>query len=149
MELATEAECRAKNFVNQINNLIREKEENHDKLDNENRCKQELEDKVKQIKLTEEDLKTRLEKLQDLNLKFKAMLMEKTAKIEELSTKIIETRDKSFTLENDIAKISEELSQAHIDNNTILQQNKKNETIKKLKQFCSGVVLFLLTIIKI
>jgi len=131
MKLMNEAECQAKDFVKQINVLMRDQQKDHDKLDNENRRKQELEDKVKQMRLTNENLETRLKRLQDLITKSKATLMEKTAKIQELDQKIIETRNKSETLENDIANISEELSQADIDNNTISQRIKKSETIKK------------------
>lgn len=149
MKLMNKAEYRAKDFVKQINSLMRDQQGNHYKLDNKNRCKQELEDKVKQIRLMKENLETRLKKLQDLSAESKATLMEKTAKIEKLNQKITETKNKSLSLENDIVKISEELSEADIDNNTVSRLIKKNETIKMLKQTYPGVVLFLLTIIKI
>lgn len=149
MELTSEAECRAKNFVKQINSLMRDQQEDYDKLDNENRRKQELEDKAKKIRLTKENLETRLKKLQDLSAESKATLMERTTKIQELSQKITETKNQSLSLENDIIKISEELSETDIDNNIVSQLIKKNETIKMLKQIYPGVVSFLLTIIRI
>lgn len=149
MELMSEAECRAKNFVKQINSLMHDQQEDYDKLDNENRRKQELEDKAKKLRLMKENLETRLKKLQDLSAESKATLMERTTKIQELSQKITETKNQSLSLENDIVKISEELSEADIDNNIFSQLIKKNETIKMLKQIYPGVVSFLLTIIRI
>lgn len=145
MELTSEAECRAKDFVKQINSLMRDQQEEHDKLDNENRRMQELEDKVKRMRSTKENLETRLKKLQDLSAESKATLMERTVKIEELNQKITETKNKSLSLENEIVKISEELSEADIDNNTVSRLIKKNETVKMLKQIYPGVVSFLLT----
>lgn len=149
MDLTIEAECRAKNFVKQINSLLHNQQKDHDKLDNGNRRKQELEDKVKQTRLRKEILETRLKRLQDLNAESKTTIIEKTIKVQELNQKIPETRNKLLNLETDIAKIREELSgvlsEADIDN----RQSNKNETIKKLKLFYSGVVPFLLTIIRI
>lgn len=149
MELMIEAECQIKDFVKQINSLLHDQQEDHDKFDNKNRCKQELEDKVKQIRLRKENLETRFKRLQDLNVESKAMFIEKTVKVDELNQKIPETRNKLLNLENNIASIREELSgalsEADIDN----RQSNKKETIKKLKQFYSGVVPFLLTIIRI
>lgn len=142
MELMIEAEYRAQDFVKQINSLMRDQQLDYDKLDNENRRKQELEDKVKQMRLTKENLEMRLKKLQNLSVESKATLMEKTAKMQELNQKIPETKNKMSSLENDIAKISKELAEADIDNNTILRQVKKKETIELLKQLCSGVVWF-------
>ncbi|XP_011645211.2 structural maintenance of chromosomes protein 1A-like [Pogonomyrmex barbatus] len=139
MELMIETECRAKDSIKEINNLMRDKQADHDKLDNKNRCKHELEDKVKRIKLSKEDLETRLKKLQNLDAEFKATLMDKKARIQELGQKIIETENKLLNLENDIAKISEELSEAAIDHDTVSQEVKKNNIIKMLKQFHSGI----------
>lgn len=149
MELTNKAERRAKDSVKQKTSLMRDQQENYNKFDNENRCKQELEDKVKQIKLQRENLETQLKKLQDLNAKLKTTLNEKIAKAQELNQKLTETNNKSCSLENDIAKISEKLSEADIDNNTISRQIKKKDTIKMLKQLHPGVVLFLLIFIRI
>jgi len=145
MELMNKVEFQAKDFVKQINSLMHDQQDHQDKLDNENRRKQELEDKIKQIRLTKENLEIRLQKLQDLSAESKATLMERTVKIQELNQKITETKDKSLSLENDIEKITKELSEADIDS----RQIKKNETIKMLIQFHSGVVSFVLTIIRI
>lgn len=145
MELTNEVECRAQNSVKQIKSLMHDLQEDHTKFDNENRRKEELEDKEKQMILKKINLETRFEKLQDLSTKFKATLMEKTEKIQELNKKITETRNKLLNLENDIVKITEELSEADIDKNSILHRNKKNETINMLKQFYSGVVFLLIT----
>ncbi|XP_028048496.1 structural maintenance of chromosomes protein 1A [Monomorium pharaonis] len=142
MELMSKAEYQAKNFVKQINSLLHDQQEDHNKLDNENRRKQELEDKLKQISLRKENFEKRLKKLQDSSVECKAMFIEKEAKIQELNKKIPETITKLSNLEIDISKIREELSEvlSEADNDN------KNETIKKLKQFYSIVVLFLLTI---
>ncbi|XP_011704616.1 PREDICTED: structural maintenance of chromosomes protein 1A-like [Wasmannia auropunctata] len=137
MELTNEVERRTEDYIKQINSLMHKQQEDHYKLDNENRRKQELEDKVKQIKLTKESREARLKKLQDLIVKSEATLPEKTAKIKKLNKKILETRNKLLSLENDIAKITEELSD--IDDNTVSRWTKKHETINKLKQINSGV----------
>lgn len=149
MELTNETERRAEDFVKQIDSLMCDQQEDHDKLDNKNRCKQELEDKVEQIRRTKENLETRLKRLQDLRAESKATLMERTAKIQELNKQITETRDKSLNLENDITKITEQLSEADIDNNAVLRQIKKNETIKMLRQLYSGAVSFLLYLLEL
>lgn len=147
MELTNEVEYRAKDFMKQIN-LMRNQQEAHDnELNNENRRKQELEDKIKQIRLTIENLEMRLKKLQDSNVEYKAMIIEKTAKKSELNQTITETSNKSSSLEKSIEDISKKLSQVDVDNNS--QLIKKYETIKMLKRLYSGVVLFLLTIIRI
>ncbi|XP_011872610.1 PREDICTED: structural maintenance of chromosomes protein 1A-like [Vollenhovia emeryi] len=138
-ELRNEAGYRAAKFVEQINSLMCAQEKDRDKLDNENRRKQELENKVKLISLRKENLETRLTKLHHLNAESKATLVEKTAKMQGLNQKITEISNESSSLTNDIAKITQELSQANTDNNMILQQIEKNETIKMFKQLCSGV----------
>ncbi|XP_018350215.1 PREDICTED: structural maintenance of chromosomes protein 1A-like [Trachymyrmex septentrionalis] len=139
MELTNEVEFRAQNSVKQIKSLMHDQREDQAKLDNENRCKEELEDKEKQMILKKVNLETRFTKLQDSSTKSKTTLMEKIAKIQELNQTITETRNKSLNLENDIVKITEELSEADIDKNNILYKNKKNETINMLKQIYSGV----------
>jgi len=145
MELTNEVEFRAQNSVKQIKSLMHDQREDQAKLDNENRCKKELEDKEKQMTLKKVNLETRFTKLQDSSTKSKTTLMEKTAKIQELNKKIIETRNKLLNLENDIVQITEEFSEADIDKNSILHRNKKNETINMLKQIYSGVVFLLIT----
>ncbi|KYM93308.1 Collagen alpha-2(I) chain [Atta colombica] len=139
MELTNEVEFRAQNSVKQIKSLMHDQREDQAKLDNENRCKKELEDKEKQMTLKKVNLETRFTKLQDSSTKSKTTLMEKTAKIQELNKKITETRNKLLNLENDIVQITEEFSEADIDKNNILHRNKKNETINMLKQIYSGV----------
>lgn len=130
----------ARDFVEQIKSLMLDQQEDHDKLDNENRRKQELEDNVKRMRLKKESLETRLQKLQDLSIESEATLMARTEKVLELNEKIIETRNKSLSRENDIAKITKELSEA----DTVAQYNKKEEIIRMLKELHSGVVSFLL-----
>lgn len=130
----------ARDFVEQIKSLMVDQQEDHDKLDNENRRKQELEDNVKRMSLKKESLETRLQKLQDLSIESEATLMARTEKVLELNEKIIETRNKSLSQENDIAKITKELSEA----DTVAQYNKKEEIIRMLKELHSGVVSFLL-----
>lgn len=130
----------ARDFVEQIKSLMLDQQEDHDKLDNENRRKQELEDNVKRMRLKKESLETRLQKLQDLSIESEATLMARTEKVLELNKKIIETRNKSLSRENDIAKITKELSEA----DTVAQYNKKEEIIRMLKELHSGVVSFLL-----
>ncbi|XP_018301786.1 structural maintenance of chromosomes protein 1A-like [Mycetomoellerius zeteki] len=66
MELTNEVECRAQNSVKQIKSLMHDLQEDHTKFDNENRRKEELEDKEKQMILKKINLETRFEKLQDL-----------------------------------------------------------------------------------
>lgn len=127
--------------------MTRDQEADRNRLDNENRRKQELEDKVKQIALMEEDLKTRLKKLQSVILKYKAMLTEQTKKKQELNDKITETNNKTLSLKNDIAKVLEELQEADIDNCTISLQKMKAETIKMLKKSFHGVVLYFTSIL--
>lgn len=129
-----------RDFVEQIKSLMLDQQEDHDKLDNENRRKQELEDNVKRMRLKKESLETRLQKLQDLSIESEATLMTRTEKVLELNEKIIETRNKSLSQENDIAKITKELSEA----DTVAQYNKKEEIIRMLKELHSGVVSFLL-----
>ncbi|XP_018392325.1 PREDICTED: structural maintenance of chromosomes protein 1A-like [Cyphomyrmex costatus] len=51
MELMNKVECQAEVSVKQIKSLMRNQQEDHDKLGNENRRKEELEDKEKQIRL--------------------------------------------------------------------------------------------------
>lgn len=130
----------ARDFVEQIKSLMLDQQEDHDKLDNENRRKQELKDNVKRMRLKKESLETRLQKLQDLSIESEATLMARTEKVLELNEKIIETRNKSLSRENDIAKITKELSEA----DTVAQYNKKEEIIRMLKELHSGVVSFLL-----
>lgn len=130
----------ARDFVEQIKSLMLDQQEDHDKFDNENRRKQELEDNVKRMRLKKESLETRLQKLQDLSIESEATLMARTEKVLELNEKIIETRNKSLSRENDIAKITKELSEA----DTVAQYNKKEEIIRMLKELHSGVVSFLL-----
>lgn len=130
----------ARDFVEQIKSLMLDQQEDHDKLDNENRRKQELQDNVKRMRLKKESLETRLQKLQDLSIESEATLMARTEKVLELNEKIIETRNKSLSRENDIAKITKELSEA----DTVAQYNKKEEIIRMLKELHSGVVSFLL-----
>ncbi|KAG5316334.1 SMC1A protein, partial [Pseudoatta argentina] len=139
MELTNEVEFQAQNSVKQIKSLMHDQREDQAKLDNENRCKEELKDKEKQMILKRANLEMRLTRLQDSNTKSKTTLMEKTAKIQELNKKITETRNKLLNLENDIVQITEELSEADIDKNTVWHRNKKNETINMLKQIYSGV----------
>ncbi|KAG5343959.1 SMC1A protein, partial [Acromyrmex heyeri] len=139
MELTNEVEFQAQNSVKQIKSLMHDQREYQAKLDNENRCKEELKDKEKQMILKRANLEMRLTRLQDSNTKSKTTLMEKTAKIQELNKKITETRNKLLNLENDIVQITEELSEADIDKNSVLHRNKKNETINMLKQIYSGV----------
>ncbi|KAG5331244.1 SMC1A protein, partial [Acromyrmex charruanus] len=139
MELTNEVEFQAQNSVKQIKSLMHDQREDQAKLDNENRCKEELKDKEKQMILKRANLEMRLTRLQDSNTKSKTTLMEKTAKIQELNKKITETRNKLLNLENDIVQITEELSEADIDKNSVLHRNKKNETINMLKQIYSGV----------
>ncbi|XP_077268586.1 structural maintenance of chromosomes protein 1A-like isoform X2 [Temnothorax americanus] len=136
LELTNETEYRTTNLVKQINSLMRYQQKDQDKLDNENRRKQDLEYKVKQTRLTKENFETRLKKLQSVEPK--VTLMEKTA--EKLKQKKTDAMNKSFSLENDIAKISEELSQIDLDKNTISRQIKKKETIQQLKQLYSDGV---------
>lgn len=130
----------ARDFVEQIKSLTLDQQEDHNKFDNENRRKQELEDNVKRMRLKKESLETRLQKLQDLSIESEATLMARTEKVLELNEKIIETRNKSLSRENDIAKITKELSEA----DTVAQYNKKEEIIRMLKELHSGVVSFLL-----
>lgn len=130
----------ARDFVEQIKSLMLDEQEDHDKLDNENRRKQELEDNVKRMRLKKESLETRLQKLQDLSIESEETLMARTEKVLELNEKIIETRNKLLSRENDIAKITKELSEA----DTVAQYNKKEEIIRMLKELHSGVVSFLL-----
>lgn len=130
----------ARDFVEQIKSLMLDQQEDHNKFDNENRRKQELEDNVKRMRLKKESLETRLQKLQDLSIESEATLMARTEKVLELNEKIIETRNKSLSRENDIAKITKELSEA----DTVAQYNKKEEIIRMLKELHSGVVSFLL-----
>ncbi|TGZ53900.1 Collagen alpha-2(I) chain [Temnothorax longispinosus] len=136
LELTNETEYRTTNLVKQINSLMRDQQKDQDKLDNENRRKQDLEYKVKQTRLTKENFETRLKKLQSVEPK--VTLMEKTA--EKLKQKKTDAMNKSFSLENDIANISEKLSQIDIDKNTISRQIKKKETIQQLKQLYSDGV---------
>ncbi|XP_024889323.1 structural maintenance of chromosomes protein 1A-like isoform X2 [Temnothorax curvispinosus] len=136
LELTNETEYRTTKLVKQINSLMRDQQKDQDKLDNENRRKQDLEYKVKQTRLTKENFETRLKKLQSVEPK--VTLMEKTA--EKLKQKKTDAMNKSFSLENDIAKISEKLSQIDIDKNTISRQIKKKETIQQLKQLYSDGV---------
>ncbi|XP_018366242.1 PREDICTED: structural maintenance of chromosomes protein 1A-like [Trachymyrmex cornetzi] len=148
MELTNKVEFRAHNSIKQIKSLMHDQQEDQAKLDNEYRRKEELEDKEKQIILKKVNLETRFTRLQDSSIKSKTTLMEKTAKIQELDKKITETRNKLLNLENDIVKITEELSEADIDKNSILHRNKKIETINMLKQIYSGVYGRLLDLCK-
>ncbi|KAL0128334.1 hypothetical protein PUN28_003545 [Cardiocondyla obscurior] len=138
-KLTCEVQHQAKDFVKEKNNLLHDDEPDKDKLNNKNRCKKELEDKIKLMRLTEENHEMRLKKLQDLNKQINITLTEKKAKLHELNEKIIETRDKSLSLENDIAPISKNLSQADLDNDIVLQQIRNDETITTLKQLYSDV----------
>ncbi|XP_011068647.1 PREDICTED: structural maintenance of chromosomes protein 1A-like [Acromyrmex echinatior] len=65
MELTNEVEFRAQNSVKQIKSLMHDQREDQAKLDNENRCKEELKDKEKQMILKKANLETRLTRLQD------------------------------------------------------------------------------------
>lgn len=133
--------------MNQINSLIRDQEVDRDRLDNENRRKQELEDKVKQTALMKENMKIRLRKLQNIIAESRVMLTEKATKKKELDDKITETNNKSLSLKNDIAQILEALNDVDVNNYTISWQKKKIETIKILKQLFPGVVVYLISIL--
>jgi len=143
MDLKNKAENQVKGIVIEINDLTLNQQMNRDKLDNYNRRKQELEDRVKQIMLMKEDLEERFKKLHNLNMESKAMITEMTIKRQKLSEEIEKTKTLSSNLENDMIKVSKELCESKIDNYMISHQMRKAEIIKMLKQSFSGVVLFL------
>jgi len=143
MDLKNKAENQVKGIVIEINDLTLNQQMNRDKLDNYNRRKQELEDRVKQIMLMKEDLEERFKKLHNLNVESKAMITEVTIKRQKLSEEIEKTKTLSSNLENDMIKVSKELCESKIDNYMISHQMRKAEIIKMLKQSFSGVVLFL------
>lgn len=144
MKLKNMTEHQAKDFIKQINRLMREQQIDHDKLDDESRLKQESEDKAKQKALMKQGLEERLRKLQDLSVESKLILTDKIAIKEKLVRQLTETKEKLPYLENNIAKISEGLREAVIDNHTILHQAKQTDTIQLLKQSFSGVVLLMI-----
>ncbi|XP_012228669.1 structural maintenance of chromosomes protein 1A-like [Linepithema humile] len=133
-ELKSEVEYRAKDFVEQINRLMRNQEPDRIKFENENRIKQELEDKIKRDTFKKDNLEKCLQGLQDSDAKFKRTLESKIKDRKELIKEINTIKTTSIKLSNDIANISKELGQADISS----QEKKKVEIIKNLKQF-SGV----------
>jgi len=143
MDLKSKVENQVKDIVIEINDLTLNQQINHDKLDNYNRRKQELEDRVKQIMLMKEDLEERFKKLHNLNIESKATITEMTIKRQELNEEMDKTKTILSNLENDMIKVSKELCESKIDNYMISHQIRKAEIIKMLKQSFSGVVLFL------
>ncbi|XP_070169774.1 structural maintenance of chromosomes protein 1A-like [Polyergus mexicanus] len=135
MILKTEVENQAKDFINRINDLMHDRQTYQYKLDNENRIKEELENKVKIETIRKEHL---IKQVKDLQ-KNKSNLMEKNEERQRLEKEIRETQEKSLKLKNDIARISEKLAEADINNDIISQQNKKAEIIKNLKESFPGV----------
>lgn len=148
-ELKNTVECKAKDFVKQMNSLIHDQEVDRDRLDNEIRRQQELENKMKRTVLIEENSKTRLRKLQNAMVESSLTLTEKAMKKQELYDKITQTNNKSLSLKDDIAKIMEELNEVDVDNYTISRQRQKVEMIKMLKQSYSGVVFYFISILVI
>lgn len=147
MDLKTKAENQAKDIVMEINDLTRNQQLDRDKLDNHNRRKQELEDKVNQITLTKNDHEKRFEKLRDLSVSSKTMITEMTTKREKLNEKLAEMQIKSSRLENEMITISEELRELDTDNDRVSYQMKKAMIINMLKQHFHGVVLLQLLFI--
>ncbi|XP_025265125.1 structural maintenance of chromosomes protein 1A [Camponotus floridanus] len=132
MILKTEAESQAKDFINNINNLMHDQQVDQYDLDNQNRSKMELESKIKIETLGKEQLETQVQKLQTLNDLFKLRLVEKKEEKQKIEKEIRETEEKSLKLISDIAKISYESAE-------VLQQEKKANIIKNLKECFPGV----------
>lgn len=144
MDLKSTAENRVKDFVMKINELTRSQDRYRDKLDNCNRHRQELADKVKLSSMRKENLEKRLKKMRDLTTEIKQTITKITMEREKLNEEIADTISQSTSLKNDLRKITDELCESDIDNSTTSRQLKKAEIMKILKRSFSGVVLFLL-----
>lgn len=135
MILKTKAESQAKDFINNINDLMHDQQVDRYKLDNQNRSKMELENKIKIETLGKEQLETQVLKLQVLNDLLKKRLVEKKEEKQKIEREIREIQEKSLKLKTDIANMEDE-------SEVKILQEKKIEIIKNLKEYFSGVVLF-------
>lgn len=143
MILKTKVEHLTKDSLNRIDDMMHHRQTFKYKLDNEIRCKEEIVIEQKKETLEKEHLRRQLEKLKTLNNLFKSKLKEKIAEEQILRKKICETQEKYSYLETHIIKISKELALLEINNDIILQWEKKVAVIKNLKESFSGVVLLL------
>ncbi|XP_029158281.1 structural maintenance of chromosomes protein 1A-like isoform X2 [Nylanderia fulva] len=135
MILTTKVECLLKESLDHINNKMHDRQTDQYKLDNENRRREEIIIEQKREKLEKENFQIRFGKLQTLSDLFKSSLEKKIAEKQILQKRISDIEAKN----TNIIKISNKLALIEIDNDIILQLEKKVAVIKNLKEVFPGV----------
>merc|ERR1712223_2129233 len=126
-------------WLSKLDSINREHKSDQDKLDTENRKKQELESKIKTKGHELEESQKRLDKLQDHIRASEAQLDEQKKIYDELNGDVGCSKDRITQLQRDLEQCQYELGDARVDKHEDNRRKKKQEIVENFKRLYPGV----------
>jgi len=126
-------------YMSELDSINREHKGDQDKLDNENRKKLDVENKVKNKSHELEEGQKRLEKLQDHIRASEAQLEEQKKLLSDLDCDVGSSRSRIDELTASLEEVTNELGDARVDKHEDNRRKKKQEIVENFKRLFPGV----------
>ncbi|KAL7300693.1 hypothetical protein TKK_0006673 [Trichogramma kaykai] len=137
--LKEEAGKQSARYTQLLDSINREQKSDQDRLDNEGRKKNELENKIKQKEHVLEEAEKRIEKLEEHIRNSETMLEEQKKLREDLQSDVGSSKDRIQELQQNLESISEQLGDAKVDKHEVSRTKKKTEIVENFKKLFPGV----------
>merc|ERR1719394_417767 len=126
-------------YMSELDSINREHKGDQDKLDNENRKKLDVENKVKNKSHELEEGQKRLEKLQDHIRASEAQLEEQKKLLSDLDGDVGSSKSRIDELTASLEEVTSELGDARVDKHEDNRRKKKQEIVENFKRLFPGV----------
>ncbi|XP_076672291.1 structural maintenance of chromosomes protein 1A-like [Andrena cerasifolii] len=133
------AELQSLKYTQLSDTLKREQSINQNKLDNENRKKFELEAKLHQKKILQDEKEKHIRNMQQRTDEASNMLTDATNRKRDMEDVLITQKEEMKIVEEELQNVSEQLGNAKLDQYITSRLSKEAETVKALQSLLSGV----------
>ncbi|XP_014216810.1 structural maintenance of chromosomes protein 1A [Copidosoma floridanum] len=137
--LKEEAAKQSARYTQMLDSINREQKSDQDRLDNEWRKKNEVENKIKQKEGMLEESTKRIEKLEEHIRTSEAALEEQKKLRADLQSDVGTSKDRIQELQRELENISEQLGDAKVDKHEVSRTKKKTEIVENFKRLFPGV----------
>ncbi|KAK2718729.1 structural maintenance of chromosomes protein 1A-like [Artemia franciscana] len=137
--LKTEALRQSGIQLQNLEKVNREQKTDQDRLDNETRRRNDLQNRLVQKQHELAEAEKRLEKLVEHIRQYENSLVEQNRLRTELRSEVVDSRDKISSLEQELSAIGEQLGDARVDKHEDSRRRKKTEIVENFKRMFPGV----------
>ncbi|XP_037091511.1 structural maintenance of chromosomes protein 1A-like [Pollicipes pollicipes] len=137
--LKEDAAKRSARYLQDLDSVNREQKSDQDRLDNELRKKQEVENRLKTKGHELEDAQKRIEKLVEHIRSSESSLEEQRRLREELQSEVGSSKNQITDLQSKLESVTEQLGDARVDKHEEARRKKKQEIVENFKRLFPGV----------